>query len=230
MKRINQKGFSVLIIVVILVIFTIGVFLILFNKSKLNPKNGTTSTTFVKVKLIDAYLEKNIALTDVNILSDNGIRCVAAPCPTNTQKWSGKTDKNGLVEVPQNIINSETNVSAEGYKNARNLFDDSEKIDNIYILELDPSSKIDSSERRLKIIDSTTNKPINGVSVWITNSPDCRPKNCNDYSFTEKANGLGNIYYPLNSVKFDSWVYVEGYKVTKKPNGYKEYKVLLEKE
>ena len=44
------------------------------------------------VRLLDAATAKPIANTDVELWSDNGIRCIKAPCPTDGKQWKGTSD------------------------------------------------------------------------------------------------------------------------------------------
>ena len=49
----------------------------------------------LKLRLIDKATGKPIAKTLATVYSNNGIRCVREPCPTNQMKWEGKMDKKG---------------------------------------------------------------------------------------------------------------------------------------
>lgn len=73
-------------------------------------------TEFVKVKLLSP--EGNaIAGSKVELHSDNGIRCIKAPCPTNGKKWSGKTNGKGFVSIPTNVIQKATTIWTTDYPN-----------------------------------------------------------------------------------------------------------------
>lgn len=87
---------------------------------------------FLSVKLLDAFTGEPICNVDVKIMSDNGIRCIRAPCPTDAQEWNGKSDDNGLILVPLKILNVITTITATGYKTGGDLNEDSEKITDSY--------------------------------------------------------------------------------------------------
>ncbi len=239
----NKKKRFANIVLVVLVVVLIGAagYLVFSNSSgtnslttvlRPNPSPSSTSQSgIVKIKLLDAYSGQAISNADVRIYSDNGIRCITAPCDAEGQEWTGVSDSGGVVFVPSDVINVATTVTAEGYTSGRDLNRDSENKDNDdWLLELDPNSKIDNFERRLKLIDSQTQKPVSNTALWITNSQNCRPPQCSDYVFTGTTNNLGNIYYPTSSVKSNSWVSVDNYKVVELPTGWVNFKVILDRE
>jgi len=63
------------------------------------------------VQLRDARTTRPIAGTEVTVYSDNGTRCVVAPCPTNGREWKGKTDASGYVTIPRSAIQFATSIS-----------------------------------------------------------------------------------------------------------------------
>lgn len=136
MKSINQRVFSSLIIV-ILISFAVSISAFLVVKKQ---RNNKTVGDYFSVKVIDASSQKPIVNTTVDIVSDNGIRCIKAPCPTDTKKWSGKTNMDGVISVPSKILNTVTNISVNGYR-SRYLSNSTEKTGNNYSLILDPNSK-----------------------------------------------------------------------------------------
>jgi len=228
----NKKGFVkiILIAVVVILVGVVGYFA-LVNKSGPISKIPLPETGTIKVKLLDAFSEQTITNTDVKIYSDNGIRCFTTPCNTEGQEWTGKSDNGGIISIPSKVINVVTTITATGYKSGRDLNKDSEKIaSNNWLIELDPDSKIDNFERRLKLIDSQTQKPLSNTTLWTTNSQNCRPPQCSDYSFTGTTNTQGNVYYQISSIKDNSWIFVNNYKVVKFPTGWVNFKVILERE
>ena len=229
----NQKGFSNILIILVVAILFAGIagYFVLTGKSGPVPKIPLPKTGSINVKLFDAFSGQAISNADERIYSDNGLRCITAPCNTEGQEWTGRSDNNGSNSIPSKVINVVTTIAASGYKSGRDLNKDSEKIDNnSWFIELDPDSKIDNFERRRKLIDSQTQKPLSNTTMWITNSQGCRPPQCSDYSFTGITNSQGNIYYQISSVKDNSWVFVNNYKVVKFPTGWVNLKVTLEKE
>jgi len=230
--HMNQKGFvNIILIAVVVILIGIAGYFVLTNKSGSVPKIPFQKTGTINIKLLDAFSGQAISNADVRIYSDNGILCFTTPCNTEGQEWTGKSDNGGIISIPSKVINVVTTITATGYKSGRDLNKDSEKIDNNnWLIELDPDSKIDHFERRLKLIDSQTQKPLSNTAVWITNNQNCRPPECSDYSFTGITNSQGNIYYRISSVKDNSWVFVNSYKVVKFPTGWVNFKVILEKE
>lgn len=228
----KQKVFlNVLAILVVITFVSIVTYFLLVNKFSSVLKNHPSKVDKINVKLLDAFSGQTISNTDVKIYSDNGIRCFTTPCNTEAQEWIGRSDDNGIVSIPSKIINVVTTITATGYKSGRDLNKDSEEIDNDnWSIELDPDIKIDNFERRLKLIDSQTQKPLSNTTVWIINSQSCYPPQCFDYSFTGVTNSQGNIYYQVSSVKDNSWVFVNNYKAVKLPVGWTNFKVILEKE
>lgn len=229
----KQKVFlNILILLLVVIIFvSIATHFLLVNKFSSILKNHHSKVGTINVKLLDAFSGQIISNTDVKIYSDNGIRCFTTPCNTEVQEWIGRSDNNGIISIPSKIINVVTTITATGYKSGRDLNKDSEKIDNEnWSIELDPDIKIDNFERRLKFIDSQTQKPLSNTTVWIINSQSCHPPQCLDYSFTGVTNSQGNIYYQVPSVKNNSWVFVNNYKAVELPMGWTNVKVILEKE
>ena len=227
----KRTSLAVMVIVIVLLVGVVGYF-VLTNKSGFVPKISLPETGIISVKLLDAFSGQAISNADVRIYSDNGVRCVTTPCYTEGQEWTGKSDNEGIISIPSKVINEVMTITATGYKSGRDLNEDSEKIDNHnWIMELDPDSKIDNFERRLKLIDSQTQEPLSNITLWIIINQDCRPPQCSDYEFTGVTNAQGNIYYPLSSVKKqDSWIFVNDYKIVKFDKSWGKFEVNLERE
>ena len=251
----NQKGFILVLFGVVVLIFVLagGVYYFGAKSSKNNqqsvnqPATSTTvptSTNYpsqlpgnnaldetIKVKLIDAFSGQNISNTDARVYSDNGNRCITTPCNTEGQEWTGKSSNDGIILIPSKVINIVTNITTTGYKSGRDLNRDSEKIDNNnWLIELDPDSKVDNLERRLKLIDFQAQKPLANTTIWVINNQNCNPPQCSNYSFTGTTNSQGNIYYKISLISDSSWIFVNNYKVAKFPTGWVNFKVILEKE
>lgn len=69
----------------------------------------------LKLLVVSISTEKPIANRSVTINSDNGVRCVMAPCPTNSKQWQGRTNRQGLVVIPQKVIQQSTTIKIPGY-------------------------------------------------------------------------------------------------------------------
>lgn len=218
------------------------------DTSKSIPSSGDTKITVSKVKLLDAFLGQAISNVDVKIIRDNFVRCEAAPCYQSDvgKKWAGKSDNDGFILIPSELIKLYNHITATGYKLSRDIGHDIEKNENNeWFIELDPDNKVYNKtykiqEIRLKIIDSQTKKSIPNISVWIINNENCRPPECTDYIFKSTTNALGNIYYPFSisvwatktspvTIKDSSRIFIDGYKPGKFPAGAAINKVILEK-
>jgi len=90
----------------------------------------------LRVRVIDAATSKPIPNTVVEVYSDNGVRCIKAPCPTNGVKWSGKTDHRGMVIVPARVRQASMTISATGYE-GKDLVTGAQKRGRIWVIALD---------------------------------------------------------------------------------------------
>ena len=77
---------------------------------------GAAARGDLQVRVIDAGTQKALANTDVDVYSDNGIRCIQAPCPTNGMSWRGRTDKHGVVVIPDSVVQYSMTIGAPGYR------------------------------------------------------------------------------------------------------------------
>jgi hypothetical protein len=59
----------------------------------------------IRIRLVDAATGRPIADSEVEVYTDNGIRCVTAPCPTDGLTWRGRSDAQGVVAVPKSAVN-----------------------------------------------------------------------------------------------------------------------------
>lgn len=69
----------------------------------------------LRLLIKDKKTRAPLARREVEIYSDNGIRCITAPCPTNGIEWRGKTDSQGYVIVPKRIRQVSMTISIDGY-------------------------------------------------------------------------------------------------------------------
>lgn len=83
----------------------------------------------IAVRLLDSNTERPIGDTEVEVHSDNGRRCVRAPCPTESQDWQGRTDAHGWVKIPSSVFNRVTFLQAQGYT-GRQLMKDADRIES----------------------------------------------------------------------------------------------------
>jgi len=231
----NQRGFSKILIIFLIVAMIAGIigYFVLTGKYVLVPKIPFLKIRSINVKLIDASSGHIIPNTNVKIHSQKNIWCFRYPCPDEYQEWTGKSDNSGNISIPSKIINEITTITAIGYNHGIDLYENSEKIDkDNWLIELDPDSKIYNNveRRRLKLIDSQTQKPLSNTTLWIIDNQSCRPPQCSDYSFTGITNLLGNAYYPISFERNNVWIFVDNYKITKLPTRRFNHRIILEKE
>ena len=72
----------------------------------------------LKLLIRDKRSGKPLTKKNVKIYSDNGVRCIQAPCPTNGKTWTGKTDKRGYIVVPNEIRQNSMTLSIAGFNGA----------------------------------------------------------------------------------------------------------------
>ena len=124
-------------------------------RPSIRQARGTT----VRVQLVDARSARPLANADVQIASDNGIRCIRAPCPTNARRWGGRSDATGYVVVPTSIIQQATTISAG--RASGDLVQDSEPgPGGAWVAELMPEDTTELSPRPLKLVDARSGRPL----------------------------------------------------------------------
>jgi hypothetical protein len=194
------------------------------SQSSILEVNGET----VRVKLLDAFSGEVISNSEVRVYSDNGIRCFRAPCPTNGKKWKGRSDANGYVVIPTNILQRSTDISTPAYRGGKNLIGGSEQDnDGAWVVELYPNRTFDRSGPFLqhrKLVDAESNKPLINTQVRVSFGA--------GENFQGQTNSLGYIFFELKKVNFQigDWVDVTGYKSTKINWGWANYKIKLERQ
>jgi hypothetical protein len=121
-------------------LFGVIIFLIaVVGYGKFTQKSAfpVSQSGFLNIKLLDSVSKRPITGTDVNIYSDNGIRCITVPCNTGGQEWKGKSDDNGVITIPAKLVNTVTTLTATGYSSGKDLTKDSQKFTNTdWVLEL----------------------------------------------------------------------------------------------
>jgi hypothetical protein len=87
----------------------------------LNISSASNAAPIFKNKVLQLTViakntKKPIANLTVTINSDNGIRCIKAPCPNNSIQWKGQTNRQGVVVIPHKIIQKSTTMTVPGYQ------------------------------------------------------------------------------------------------------------------
>src|SRR5258707_417385 len=84
------------------------------------------------VQLVDVSTGEPARNATGRLNRDNGIRCLRAPCPTNTKSWKATSDPQGFVRIPTGFLQSATQIENESLSG--DLIEDSEAVgDDIWI-------------------------------------------------------------------------------------------------
>lgn len=70
----------------------------------------------VTLLLVTGAPEQPLAQVKVQLYSDNGRRCIKAPCPTNGRSWSGTTDSKGQLTIPAAMQDASMSLTPEGFE------------------------------------------------------------------------------------------------------------------
>jgi hypothetical protein len=166
----------------------------------------------VRVQLLDVASGRPIANAEVEVSSDNGVRCVQPPCPTNSQQWTGRSDASGQVVIPKTALQAVTTVKTPGHDG--DLIEDSEPAgDGGWAAELFPRDTSDTAPRPIKLIDARNGKAIAKAPVRM----EFRATDGRWDSVTTTSNELGYVFVPFRVVMTaaeQSWVVVPGYRRT----------------
>ena len=163
----------------------------------------------VHVRLLDAGTAKPIANTEVVLFSDNGIRCIKAPCPTDGKQWKGTSDADGRVTFPKSALNTTANIKTAAYDGdlVNDATPDSKGGWNI---EMFSDQCADLCPHPIKLLDARTREPIANKSVLI----EIRGTDAHDVA-SVTSNSLGYVLVPFVIVAKgaeSSWIVVEGYR------------------
>lgn len=71
----------------------------------------------LQVQIVDRN-QRPIANKLTDIYSDNGLDCYKEPCPNNKKYWRGRTDRQGIIVIPKQLIQSVTSINIKGYSPA----------------------------------------------------------------------------------------------------------------
>ncbi len=77
----------------------------------------------LRVRLIDRRTRAPLRRRAVTVYSDNGRRCLRAPCATNGEQWDGRTDTTGMVVLPGRLRQESMHLWADGYSMRIDLLD-----------------------------------------------------------------------------------------------------------
>ena len=166
----------------------------------------------VHVRLLDAVTAKALANADVELWSDNGIRCVKAPCPTDGKQWKGTSDASGRVTIPKASLNTTANIKP-GHSTATSLAmrRTTRRVAGTSICFSEECP--DLCPHPIKLLDARTHDPIVNRSVLI----EIRGATVHNVA-SVTSNALGYVMVPFIIVAKgadSSWVVVEGYRDAK---------------
>lgn len=170
----------------------------------------------VTVQLIDVSTGHPVREETLRLVSDNGVRCMRAPCPTNTRSWEGRSDTQGFVHIPTSQIQVSTQIETESLTG--DLIGDSEAAsDTVWIAELLPRESTypdpPGPPRPLRLIDGTTNKAVADADAYF----ELRSGGESRVLFKTRTNDFGYVFLPndLPAGALEStWVVVSGYRAT----------------
>jgi len=163
----------------------------------------------VRIRLLDAFLGKVIANSAVDLSSVNTVFCRQAPCPSNANQSRLKSDANGFVIIPTDILNVSTHISAPGYRKQTDLIGGAQEDIGFWVVGLIPNQTSDGSGPQLdclKLIDARSNRPLANRRVYLSFDGSVALKG--------KTNSLGYVFFPVDKSKGVGSVVVNGYRRT----------------
>ena len=179
----------------------------------------------VRVRLLDAASGRPVTSTAVRLYSDNGIRCVTRPCPTNGMEWRGASDGDGYVVIPTRVLQFETSVGTK--RHFGDLVEDSAPDGNGgWVVELTPQpADKEYYQREFKLIDARTNRAI-------ANTPARVEFQESDTSgiWSTTTSPLGYIFVPFEMPVENTWIVLPGYRRTQLRFAYAERKTKVERQ
>lgn len=192
----------------------------------------------VRLRLLDAVTAMAIANTDVEIRSDNGMRCIRAPCRDNAKRWNGRTDAGGSVTAPVDALQVVTSIRTPGH-HADLIEDSSEAADGAWIVEMLPRNApadLEFHPLDFKLIDDASRRAIADTPVRIAFG--------RTGGFEGTTNSLGYVFVPVEALlgdTADSWplardaepefarIIVAGYRTAQTDLARANRKVLMER-
>lgn len=188
---------------------------------------GPTAT----VQLIDVSTGHPVRNAALRLVSDNGIRCARAPCPTNTRIWKGRSDTAGFVQIPTREIQSSTQIETELLTG--DLIEDSEAAsDTVWIAALLPVNSSYAGPpgppRPLRLIDGTTSRAVADADA----SFELRRTGETKVLFKARTNDFGYVFLPNDlpeGALQSTWVLVSGYRATHVDFAWAAHRTRLER-
>jgi hypothetical protein len=165
----------------------------------------------LRITLVDAFSTERIAGMEVEIWSDNGIRCGQAPCSTNGRQWKGRADGAGILVIPKDVLQAVTSLRTA--KHSADLIKDAEPDGRGgWVVELVPSfEELELGPRAIKVMDRSTGRPIANQTARV----DYRNMEGRQASWTASTNRLGWLFVPFEVAALAEeagWLEVTGYR------------------
>ena len=163
------------------------------------PSAPKAPQSSIRVQLFDIYTGLPISNAEVEVTSDNGIRCSIPPCPTNGQSWSGRTDASGVLAIPPSAIQFDTSLKVNTYR-ADTLPEDAiQDTSHTHQLELYPDWLEDEDHswtRGYKLVDARSGKLLASTPARIEFPTNDWPGQHGGVSSVQaKTNSLGYLFF-----------------------------------
>ena len=181
------------------------------NRHSILKASGDT----IVVLLLDAASANPMAGVAVEVWSDNGIRCVRNPCPTNGTTWHSKADASGKIHIPRRLFQESMSASTAGF--AADLAEDAYQVageSGGWVLDMLPSDSSSADKRPIKLVDASSGRPVASRRVRV----DYRTPLSGRDTMTLTSSGLGYIFIPTLGVAGtfeDVWAKAPGYRRTR---------------
>ena len=179
----------------------------------------------VTVQLFDAVTAKPVAGATVDLGSDNGIRCVRAPCPTDSREWTGSSDASGRITIPTSVLNASVSLTSGEYHGDL-VADASPGEHGEWTLELLPEANSNQPSHPLKLTDARTHRPIANTPVRIESRIGVST------SVNATTNALGYVFVPFAMMakgEENCWIVAPGYRDAHVDFAWVRHRMLLKR-
>ncbi len=78
------------------------------------PPN-TPSSEVIRITLVDSTNKQLVKNQDFELISQEDIQCVSAPCPTGEKRYAVRSNQSGQIEVPSEYLQEKNTVVGSGY-------------------------------------------------------------------------------------------------------------------
>jgi hypothetical protein len=180
----------------------------------------------MRVQLVDGMTARPIAGAKVKLHSDNGVRCIKAPCPTNEKQWTGVSDGNGRIAIPRSVLDVNSNLTSGVYQGdlVAGAWPGSNGESTLELF----ADTADVPLHPLKLVDARMHRVIANTPVRIESS-----EGVDGASLTSTTNLLGYVLLPADfgeNETASSWIIAPGYRKTRVVAPWALRSVLLEPE